>query len=157
MRSLKTSFSQRSCNQMPVWSLWNGFSMGVERFLVAAVGLGVEDEGVGLGTEKSVLLQSFLCCFQWVFWQVRLQYHSSRHLAQRLRFVVVGQLAHFGGETEEVMMDLRGLRSGMLVGERWAPYMWVGKRRMCLRLHLHLRLYLPFDCPYYMQDKRQQH
>jgi hypothetical protein len=108
MRSLKTSFSQRSCNQMPVWSLWNGVSMGVERFLVAAVGLGVEDgedEGVGLGTEESVLLQDFLCCFQWVFWQVRLQYHSSRHLAQRLRFVVVGQLAHFGGVVEEVMVD----------------------------------------------------
>jgi hypothetical protein len=66
MRSLKTSFSQRSCNQMPVWSLWNGFSMGVERVLVAAVGLGVEDgedDAVGLGTEESVLLQDFLCCF----------------------------------------------------------------------------------------------
>jgi hypothetical protein len=86
-----------------VWSLWNGFSMVVERFLVA-VGLGVEDgdDGVGLGIEEPVL-QDFLCCFQWVFWQVRLQYHSCRHLAQRLRFVVVGQLAHFGGDVEETM------------------------------------------------------
>jgi hypothetical protein len=100
MRSLKTSFSQRSCNQVPVWSLWNGLSIGVERFLVA-VGLGVEDgdDGVGLG------LQDFSCCFQWVFWQVRLQYHSCRHLAQRLRSVVMGQLAHFGGEVDEIMLD----------------------------------------------------
>jgi hypothetical protein len=40
--------------------------MGVERVLVAAVGLGVEDgedDAVGLGTEESVLLQDFLCCF----------------------------------------------------------------------------------------------
>jgi hypothetical protein len=35
----------------------------------------------------------------------------------------------------------------MFVGEMWAPYMWVGKRRMCLRLRLQSAFVASFRLP----------